>query len=201
MNSQGRGTPDAGIGVAEFNFGGFRVLVDETDAAFVRSHWWSITGKKSRTPYAITAINGKTTSMHRLIMGVSARQKVDHINNDSLDNRRSNLRPCSPSQNTWNARKCKSSTSRFKGVYKVGKRKNSFEVELVRGGTRYQLGRFFDEVAAAICWDIATVALSGEFARPNFSIVEAAIVHPDSFKIAAARCIAKGIAIPESVAA
>jgi hypothetical protein len=43
-------------------------------------------------------------SMHRLIMGVERndKRKVDHINHNTLDNRKENLRVCTNQQNSWN---------------------------------------------------------------------------------------------------
>lgn len=65
---------------------------------------------------------GPTYYLHREIakrMGAYDFSQVDHIDFDGLNNQRSNLRPCSHSQNQANRRKEKNTTSRFKGVYWV----------------------------------------------------------------------------------
>lgn len=52
---------------------------------------------------------GKFIYLHRIILErklgriLNSREQVDHINGDTLDNRRSNLRPCSHSQNQMNS--------------------------------------------------------------------------------------------------
>src|ERR1044071_8288416 len=55
--------------------------------------------------------------MHLHILGVRPPLHGDHINGDTLDNRRANLRLANAAQNTWNRRKPRmETTSRFKGV-------------------------------------------------------------------------------------
>lgn len=46
--------------------------------------------------------NSSGRFLHRLIMNCSDRKVVDHINHNSLDNRKSNLRICSISENSFN---------------------------------------------------------------------------------------------------
>lgn len=50
--------------------------------------------------------------MHRQIMGVL----VDHENRNKLDNRRSNLKPCTEVENQANRGRRRDSTAPFKGV-------------------------------------------------------------------------------------
>ena len=69
-------------------------------------------------------INGKrrTILMHRAIMGCTCDEKVDHINRDTCDNRRENLRIATTSQNAGNSVKHKDNKSGFKGlVYRCGR--------------------------------------------------------------------------------
>jgi len=100
--------------------------------------------------------------MHRLILGASRGQWVDHINGDGLDNRRSNLRFCTASQNHMNAVGW-SRISRFKGV---GKTKSGKQWRAAIGCRH--LGTFADERSAALAYDVAARAMYGEFARCNF---------------------------------
>ena len=58
---------------------------------------------------------GKAKRVHRDI--VSSDEMVDHINGDTLDNRRCNLRPCTNQQNQFNAARRKDNKSGRKGVY------------------------------------------------------------------------------------
>lgn len=55
--------------------------------------------------------------MHRYIIGVNgAGVVVDHINGDTHDNRKANLRTCTPKENSWNAIESKNCTSGHVGI-------------------------------------------------------------------------------------
>ena len=109
-------------------------------------------------------INGKNTLiyMHRQIFGVNGSKVwIDHINGDGLDNRRENLRICTPVQNCANQKKTRG-TSRFKGVCEHGV--NQWRARIARE----ELGYFDSEEEAAKAYDRAAFEKWGEFARLNF---------------------------------
>lgn len=58
--------------------------------------------------YAVrnTTVSGKyvTIRMHRVVMGYDGPDDIDHLNHDSLDNRRENLRVATRSENVLNAK-------------------------------------------------------------------------------------------------
>ena len=81
-------------------YGEIKVLISLEDVEKVRAKKWSV-ARKGDYLYA-TADNGKTL-LHRYIMGVTERNVwVDHASKITSDNRRENLRVCSPSQNGMN---------------------------------------------------------------------------------------------------
>jgi len=97
---------------------GLQTLVDDADFDWLSQYrWYSNSG--TNTTYARTTLYrdgwSKRVFMHRLIMQPNDDQVVDHINNDGLDNRRSNLRVCSRTENGRNALP-HGKTSKFKGV-------------------------------------------------------------------------------------
>lgn len=113
----------------------------------------------------------RLTLMHRIIMGAKTGQQVDHINQNTLDNRKSNLRFCNGSQNNMNRPMPKNNTSGFKGVT-WDKEKNKWEVRLqIKTPERRNLflGRFKDKHEAAKVYDQAALKHYGEFAHLNFN--------------------------------
>ena len=104
--------------------------------------------------------------MHRVIMLPDPGQDVDHINGDTLDNRRANLRVCTHQENTRNQGP-RGGTSRFKNVC-WDKAQSAWRVHTIVNYTSVQIGMFGDEIEAAKAYDAFAVAHLGEFARLNF---------------------------------
>lgn len=106
--------------------------------------------------------------MHRVIANPADNEVVDHINGNTLDNRRSNLRPCLQRDNSRNRRipRVKSKTSTFKGVWKDIRRKGWLASIRVNYRTVH-LGAFSTEELAAIAYDNAAKLHFGEFANTN----------------------------------
>lgn len=91
----------------------------------------------------------KKTYMHRMVLGVSdPAQKIDHINHDGLDNRRENLRICTPSENLYNMRKIAPASSKYRGVY-WGKGDQKWKASATYCGKKHNLGSFESEIEAA----------------------------------------------------
>lgn len=83
---------------------------------------------------------------------------IDHINRDPADNRISNLRECSVTQNNWNAKKPKRDLP--VGVYKRG---NRFESLIRNGCKQIYLGRFHSSQEAENAYIEASKKFHGEF--------------------------------------
>lgn len=144
-------------------------LVDLEDAELVGRHLWHAYRDRGGTWYARTntprGSRPASIRMHRLIMGGEG-AVVDHIDGNGLNNRKSNLRPASGSQNAANSGS-RSGTSQFKGVC-WDKRNGLWEAKIHEGGRQVRLGYFHDESEAASCYDAAALRIWGEFARLNF---------------------------------
>jgi hypothetical protein len=142
--------------------GGVTLLDDEDYARYSAWNWW-----KSGAGYVSRRVRSerRTITLSRAIMNAPADLQVDHVNGDRLDNRRSNLRLCTQSQNNANARMCKG-TSRFRGVHWCSRTRDWIARIRVNGRTKH-LGIFVDEVAAARAYDEAMVREFGEFALTN----------------------------------
>lgn len=137
-------------------------LVDENFAHLDQYKWYLSCG------YAVSKIKGKMKKMHRLIVGASPKEHVDHINRNKLDNRKHNLRQCTSSQNAANSGLKKNNTSGFKGVFLM-KNKYYFAKIKVRREDIH-LGFFKTPEAAAKAYDKAAIKYFGEYALTNKNI-------------------------------
>lgn len=145
--------------------GGYVALVDAADYHLVSDSIWTVHHcKGGRLFYAVTA--NCRVRMHNVIAGSLW---FDHKNLNGLDNRRDNLRPCSPAQNTYNRRKPRraDSTSKYKGV-SASKDGTRFFARISKERQMHHIGTFSDEDAAARAYDAKARELHGEFARCNF---------------------------------
>lgn len=107
--------------------------------------------------------------MHRAITNAPKGMDVDHINGNTRDNRRENLRVCTHAQNLAAGRPAKraNSKSKYNGVG-WNKSANQWMARIRINGKLTYLGCFKDETAAARAYDKAAREHFGEFARLNF---------------------------------
>lgn len=144
--------------------GGMSSLIDEEDFAKLNIGTWRVRKNKNAL-YAVRSLTRggrRTLYMHRFILDAPPELEVDHINGNGLDNRKSNLRLCSHSQNCMNTGKKKGSTSQFRGV--------RWDTKIKRWLVSCQgfyVGCFCDEKEAAFAYNIEAVNRFGPFARLN----------------------------------
>jgi len=123
-------------------------IVDDEDFEFLNQWKWhfSDAGYAHRSQYIRKGV-GKYTSkiirMHRIVNDTPEGLFTDHINQDKLDNRKSNLRVAGKSLNGLNRGKNKNNTSGHKGVY-WDKWSDKWKAELKIRGKKLSLGRFLD---------------------------------------------------------
>lgn len=101
---------------------GYIGLIDTEDLDNIKKHYWSF-NKTKRYIYSYTA---KREFLHNYIMD---NKNIDHINRNTLDNRKENLRVVTHQQNCWNrgVRKDKNKKIKIIGVYQRG---NSYVAEI-----------------------------------------------------------------------
>lgn len=146
-------------------------LVDEADYEKVSQHKWyaaNINGAfYARTNIKKEDGKGTTISLHRFLLNPPGRMQIDHINGNSLDNRRDNLRLCTHGQNQCNKYSKKGTSSPYKGV-KWHKRDKIWYAVIRLNNKQFYLGSYHDELKAAHAYDEAARKLHKEFARLNF---------------------------------
>jgi len=123
-------------------------IVDNDDFEYLNQfkwcakwHQYTLSFYAVRCSYNQETKKQKLIPMHREIMQPSAGMVVDHINHDTLDNTRKNLRVCTQSKNRMNSGKQKNNTSGVKGVC-WHKRDKKWRADISINGKRKHLGNF-----------------------------------------------------------
>lgn len=151
------------------------VVDDEDYDRIVVNPWFCISDP--RTFYAVRTvwIAGKYTKirMHVAIINPPLGMKVDHIDGDGLNNRKSNLRICTHAENMRNRKKNLNNSSGYIGVQKDTDSSLRREVQMWRATIKVDnklklLGIFEDPEEAAHVRDAAAREVYGEFASLNF---------------------------------
>jgi hypothetical protein len=149
---------------------GLVALVDDEDYETVSTHKWQVDKTRGGMPYyarrSFRRDDGSrtSTSIHRFLTGWD---RVDHVNGNGLDCRRSNMRPATNAENQRNRHQQANNSSGYIGVA-WDRTRQKWMAYVGHEGKFRSAGRFSDPEAAAIARDRLACELHGEFARLNF---------------------------------
>ena len=162
---------DKGQGVKINLSQGKIAFIDEEDWKRTNQHKWCAQ-KSYNTFYAISNLyendeSGeriKILKMHRFILNAKPGQIIDHINRNGLDNRKSNLRLATNSQNQMNKELFKRTKSGYRGVFPQN---GKWRVFISINRKRHNLGYFSTKEEAAQVYNQVAKKHHGEFAIFN----------------------------------
>ena len=127
-----------------------------------------IAGSAAEGGYRRMRIAGRSYRAHQLawlyMTGEWGRPTIDHRDRDPANNRWSNLRRATQSNNNANRRRQRDNTSGFKGVH-FDRKSERWIARLGKNGRSFYLGRFATAQAAHEAYVAAARELFGEFAR------------------------------------
>lgn len=151
---------------------GYFAKVDDEDFERLSAYRWTalISKNSPHCPYAISyglRDDGTcgTIYMHKKVFNAGDKVELDHIDRDSLNNQRENLRLASKVQNAQNRRIRKHSTP-YKGVHLRKSYRKYIAYIQINKKFKY-LGVFTDAKEAARTYDREALAAFGEFALTN----------------------------------
>ena len=131
----------------------------------------TVAGYTDPEKYIRIKLFGKVYKAHNLVWlyfhGEFPENLLDHKDKNPGNNKKDNLRPCTPSQNIANREGFKNKSSVFKGVnWNKSRRKWRSHIKIL--GKQFYLGSFDKELDAAKAYDKAAFKYFGEFAVLNF---------------------------------
>lgn len=130
----------------------------------------SVAGGLSSNGYLYIKLDGVSYSAHRLawfyVRGVWPEDKTDHRDLDRRNNRISNLRPATSSENTCNSKLRSTNKSGLKGVCWLS-RKQKWLATITKDRRQYFLGYFSEKEPAHEAYLRAANSLHGEFCRAS----------------------------------
>lgn len=130
-----------------------------------------VAGNYRKDGYIRVTIDGVRTYAHRIIYAMhngldldGVPPEMDHVDKDNSNNRPSNLRPATRSQNVMNTVMRRDNTSGHKGVG-WDKRRGAWTSRIRLNGKTYSLGSFRTAEEAGRVREAAANDLHGKFAR------------------------------------
>lgn len=113
-------------------------IIDDDDFLLISKYKWTLTSHG----YAVTT-DVQRIYMHRMINKTPSGMITDHINKNTLDNKKSNLRTTNSSVNAINTVLRKTNTSGYKGVH-FAKNIKKWEAYIFKDYKKIGLGFFVD---------------------------------------------------------
>lgn len=145
---------------------GEKSIIDSEDVERIKGFCWWV----SNTGYLMGDVHKpkKHISIHRLIMNILDRPDIiiDHKNGNKLDNRKSNLRICTRTENSYNKAMQPYNTSGITGVT-WDKARRKWAAAICYEGKRIHLGRYSNKDDAIKARREAEDKYFGEFSYHN----------------------------------
>lgn len=156
------------------------------DPRITRDYLWTIFNYDPETGIVIRLISGRVVGQRKtgrpqldilgkkyskslvvwcMMTGAWPQHEVDHEDKNKQNDRWSNLRPATRSQNNWNRRPARGMLSSYLGVRARG---NKWCARITCNKKQISLGIFPNEIDAARAHDIAAVKHHGPYASLNF---------------------------------
>lgn len=126
-----------------------------------------VAGSIEREGYVVVRLNKSNYKAHRIIMAMQGEDQsleVDHIDGDRSNNKLTNLRTCSISENGFNRRYQSNNRSGTKGVYWL-ESENRWRVVIGYHGSKIYIGQFSDLEEAREAAASARDMYHGEFSN------------------------------------
>jgi uncharacterized protein YegP (UPF0339 family) len=133
------------------------IKVDDEDYDELSKYTWHINNRG----YAYR--NQKIVFAHRQIMDTPEDKVVDHVNHDTLDNQKTNLRNCTQLENTANNYMSSTNSSGYKGVYRD--KRGKYRAQIRYNNKRIWIGYYDTAEEAGEAYNKKAFELRGFYHR------------------------------------
>lgn len=149
-------------------------LVDVEDYERINKYKWHYNSGYAVRQIRVEPSDGyknrqKKLFMHRVILNIKVSYKyeeIDHINGNSIDNRKENLRAVEHKQNCQNRKIQSNNKSKYKGVH-LQKDCKRYRADISVNSKQVYLGMYETAVQAAIVYNVAAIKYYGKYAKLN----------------------------------
>lgn len=178
----------------EVPYKGYTFILDEEDVHYISDYNWGLAIHKRKAGDLVYLVHKthknnqyKYLRLHRLIMGLPPSNEsdlyVDHINHNTLDNRKENLRVTTKKENSRNGTLRPNNVSGYTGVtYNANSRRNKKYVAWICVDYKnIYLGTHTTAERAAHAYDWNAIKYFGKYASLNFPDYDYVNCDPYSF--------------------
>lgn len=143
-------------------------LFDKEEYSKIKPYYWRVGSNKYVSMVIYDRNTKKCTQylLHRFLMNPTSEEEVDHINHNTLDNRKSNLRIVTTAQNQMNSVVSDRNRSGVKGV-NWDNNEQRWRVRISVSGKRLSLGSYKNFDDAVQCRKSAEAFYYGEYKYVN----------------------------------
>lgn len=144
---------------------GARTKVSNADHERLSRVHWGYDGRYACRSIRVGRKN-KKVYLHQFVLRRRGSLQIDHINRDTLDNRRENLRLVGKARNQHNSKIHSHNKSGFKGVW-FSKRTGKWLVQIVVKKKKVHVGVFQCPIKGARAYDMAAKRFFGKWCCTN----------------------------------
>ncbi len=137
-----------------------KTVIDAEDYEKCKNYKWHLDGNG----YVVFKSRSRTIYLSKYVFGHNI--KLDHKNRKRLDNRKTNLRPCTRTQNSFNSGLRSDNTSGYRGV-SWNKIKHMWRVRIYAYKKCKYDDYFMDKIEAVKAYNRVAIKYHGEFATLN----------------------------------
>lgn len=141
-------------------------LVDDEDFRIVGGvRWYKSKNYTSKIAWSKTNKRPFNVLLHRIIMWCPDGYEIDHIDGNTFNCQKSNLRICLPGENKKNIKRSSRNTTGVKGVYRDKNYRNKWTATICVDGKKIRGGAFDTRKEAAACYAELSKKYHGVFGK------------------------------------